>query len=79
MVSFQFNWHKKERNPVDRTTVVTVSRQISDIKVAAQAATQIFRKSFGSLKQNEIVSIYPLNKDGEPFGDPITLAELGEK
>lgn len=79
MISFQFNWHKREKNPIERQNIVTVSRNISDIKNAAEAATEIFTKSFGSLKKNEIVSIYPLNKDGEPFGDPIILKSLKEK
>lgn len=76
MIKFQFTWFKRERNPIERKNVVTVTRNITDIKEAAESAVNTFVSVFGNLKRNEIVSIYPLNKDGEPFGDAITLTQL---
>ena len=75
MIKFQFTWFKKERNPIERKNVITVTRNITDIEKAAESAKNTFISSFGSLKRNEIVSIYPLNKDGEPFGEAITLTK----
>ena len=76
MIKFQFTWFKRERNPIERKNVVTVTRNTTDIKEAAESAVGTFISVFGNLKRNEIVSIYPLNKDGELFGDAITLTEL---
>ena len=76
MIKFQLTWFKRERNPIERKNVVTVTRNITDIKKAAESAVGTFISVFGNLKQNEIVSIYPLNKDGEPFGEAITLTKL---
>ena len=75
MIKFQLTWFKRERNPIERKNVVTVTRNITDIKKAAESAVGTFISVFGNLKQNEIVSIYPLNKDGEPFGEAITLTK----
>lgn len=75
MIKFQFTWFKRERNPIERKNVVTVTRNITDIKEAAESAVSTFVSVFGNLKRNEIVSIYPLNKDGEPFGEAITLTK----
>ena len=75
MIKFQFTWFKKEKNPIERKNVITVTRNITDIEKAAESAMNTFISTFGSLKRNEIVSIYQLNKDGEPFGEAITLTK----
>ena len=69
---FSFKWYKNERyrEPVERVNSITVSNASADTAQAAKAATEIFTKNFGSLKQNTIISIQEYNEDG-PVGEPI--------
>ena len=69
---FSFRWHKNEkyREKVIRVNSVTVSDAPLDTGAAAKAAVNIFTNSFGSLKQNTIISIQEYNDNG-PVGEPI--------
>lgn len=71
MRKFIFTWHKKEKNPIERNNTVAVSKDFSDIAVAAKMATELFVKNFGNLKKNEIVKIQEIDKDGNFVGEPI--------
>lgn len=74
MRKFIFEWYKKEKygEPIVRKNEITVSADIKDIGKAAEAATNLFTKSFGSLKKNEIKTIQEINEKGEPVGEVIT-------
>lgn len=78
MVNFQFTWCKRNKygNEIERTNIISIANPSKDIKVSAKLATEVFKKSFGGLKKNKIISIYPLNADGEPFGEAITWEEV---
>lgn len=70
--NFSFKWYKNEkyRKPVERVNSITVSNAPADTAHAAKAATEIFTRNFGSLRQNTIVSIQEYDENG-PVGEPI--------
>ena len=51
--NFSFKWHKNEKygTPILRVNAITVSNASADTGHAAKAATDIFCKTFGNLKQ----------------------------
>ena len=70
--NFSFKWYKNEkyREPIERANSITVSDAPADTALAARSATELFVKSFGSLRYNTIVSIQEYNDEG-PVGEPI--------
>lgn len=70
--TFAFKWYENTRygSPLERTNSVIVAGT-GDTGHDAKSATEIFCKSFGSLKKNTIISIQELNSKGEPVGEPI--------
>lgn len=75
--TFVFKWYENVRygTPVERENSVLVTKPSGDIGHDAKAATELFCKSFGSLKKNTIISIQEMNDKGEPVGEPITPAD----
>lgn len=71
-MSFYIKWYKKERNPIERTNVITVPSLPENSKEAEEAAIKLFTRAFGSLKRNEIVSITPVDEE-ESAKESITL------
>jgi hypothetical protein len=73
---FSFKWYKNEkyREPMERVNSVTVTEAPADTGLAAKAATNLFTKSFGSLKTNTIISIQEYNENG-PIGEPIVPSD----
>jgi hypothetical protein len=74
--NFSFKWYKNEkyREPMERVNSVTVSNAPADTAQAAKAATEIFIRHFGNLKQNTIISIQEYDENG-PIGEPIIPAD----
>lgn len=75
MKTFMFTWYKNERygSPIERHNLIQVTAG-PDIGVSAKRATDVFCKTFGSLKYNTIVSIQEM-ADGKPVGEPIVPQE----
>lgn len=74
---FLFTWKPKNGN-FERHNLITVSCRPTEVKtiaVAADRATSIFKKSFGNLKKNDIISIQEIGEDNTPVGEPIIPAE----
>ena len=75
MKTFMFTWYKNERygSPIERHNLIQVTAG-PDIGVSAKKATDVFCKTFGSLKYNTIESIQEM-ADGKPVGEPIVPQE----
>ena len=56
---------------IQRSNKVTVSKTTGDIGKDAKAALEIFIRSFGNLKKNEVFSIQEVNAEGKSIGEPI--------
>ena len=71
---FLFTWHKNERygEPVERHNYITVTKASKDLGMACNAATELFKRSFGSLKRNTILSIQEVDENNAPLGEPLT-------
>jgi hypothetical protein len=71
MRTFVFTWFRNDSHGqvLERHSTIKVSNKL-DFAAAAKAATDLFCVSFGSLKQNTIVSIQEM-KDGVAVGEPI--------
>ena len=70
--TFIFTWQEnKKYNSLERKNTIMVSNASEDIGLAAKAATEVFIKTFGNLKKNEIVNIQEIDKDGAFIGEPI--------
>ena len=72
MRNFIFTWYNnvKYGKPVERKNTISVINK-GDISATAKAATEVFTKSFGSLKYNTIVAIQEIDEKGNFVGEPI--------
>ena len=74
---FLFTWIPKNCN-FERHNIITVLCKPSEVKtiaIAADRATSVFQKTFGNLKQNDIVSIQEIGEDNTYIGEPIVPSE----
>ena len=77
MRNFEFTWYEKnDRLKMERYNKVQAAVvDTAEIGTAAKLATDIFCRTFGNLKKNEIVSIQEIDKNGNPIGEPIVPME----
>lgn len=72
IITFKEN---KKYNEITRTTKISVIKSTKDIGEDAKSALNIFIKSFGNLKKNDVFSIQEVDENGVSVGDPITPME----
>lgn len=72
--SYYIKWQKKEkyRNPIVRESNITLSNPTGEVAKDAKTALNLFSKSFGSLKYNDILCIKEFGENGKQIGADIT-------
>jgi hypothetical protein len=74
--SFKFYFENaKERNPIQRSNVITISNPTDDLSIDVKHACNVFEAAFGNGKKTRIVKIQELDENGEVVGLDITPSE----